>query len=91
VEVGASVRGSLALERMARAWALVNGRSYVVVEDVERLLGPVVGHRLVLAADALLSVDRDERDIVDDVLAACLEKIPPPEPEWEPEAGPPQG
>jgi MoxR-like ATPase len=91
VEVGASVRGSLALERMARAWALVNGRSYVVVEDVERLLGPVVGHRLVLAADALLSVDRDEQDIVDDVLAACLEKIPPPEPDWEPEAGSPQG
>jgi MoxR-like ATPase len=93
VEVGASVRGSLALDRMARAWALVNGRSYVVVEDVERLLGPVVGHRLVLSADALLSVDRDERDIVDDVLAACLERIPPPEPDWEPEpeAGPSQG
>ena len=29
VEVGASVRGSLALERAARAWALVHGRSFV--------------------------------------------------------------
>jgi MoxR-like ATPase len=86
VEVGASVRGSLALERMARAWALASGRSYVVVEDVERLLRPVVGHRLVLAADALLSVDRDEREIADDVLGACLEQMPPPEPGWEAEA-----
>jgi len=88
VEVGASVRGSLALERMARAWALVDGRSYVVVEDVERLLRPVIGHRLVLGADALLS-DRDERELVDDVIAACLEKVPPPEPDWEPGAGAP--
>ena len=89
VELGASVRGSLALERLARAWALASGRSYVVVDDVERLLRPVVGHRLVLSADALLSVDRDEREIVGDVLAACLEQMPPPEPGWEAGAGPP--
>jgi MoxR-like ATPase len=89
VEVGASVRGSLALERMARAWALVSGRGYVVVEDVEQLVGPVVGHRLVLAADALLSVDRDERDIVDGILAACLEQVPPPAPSWDTDSRPP--
>src|SRR5438445_1848705 len=34
VAVGASVRGSLALERTARAWALVEGRDHVVPEDV---------------------------------------------------------
>jgi MoxR-like ATPase len=89
VEVGASVRGSLALERMARAWALASGRSYVVVEDVERLLRPVVGHRLVLSADALLSVDHDEREIAGEVLAACVEQFPAPEPAWDAEAGPP--
>ena len=38
VEVGASVRGSLALERVARAWALVNGREFVVADDIERAL-----------------------------------------------------
>ena len=37
VSIGASVRGSLALERAVRAWALLHGRSYVVPEDVERL------------------------------------------------------
>ena len=40
VVIGASVRGSLALERAARAWALFDGRGYVVPEDIERLLVP---------------------------------------------------
>ena len=86
VEVGASVRGSLALERMARAWALANGRTYVVVEDVERLLRPVVGHRLVLSADALLTDDRDENELVDEIVATCLERMPAPQPEWDADA-----
>ena len=41
--VGASVRGSLALERAARGWALLHGREYVVPGDVERLLVAVLG------------------------------------------------
>jgi MoxR-like ATPase len=47
VAIGASVRGSLALERAARAWALLNGRDYVTPVDVERLFLPVVMHRIV--------------------------------------------
>jgi MoxR-like ATPase len=47
VAVGSSVRGSLALERAARAWALLDGRGYVVPGDVERLLEPVLLHRIV--------------------------------------------
>jgi MoxR-like ATPase len=47
VAIGASVRGSLALERAARAWALLNGREYVTPVDVERLFLPVVMHRIV--------------------------------------------
>jgi MoxR-like ATPase len=43
---GSSVRGSLALERAARAWALLNGRGYVRPEDVERLFAPVLVHRV---------------------------------------------
>ncbi len=45
--VGASVRGSLALERAVRGWALVHGRGYVVPTDVELLFLPVLGHRVV--------------------------------------------
>jgi MoxR-like ATPase len=47
VALGASVRASLALERMARAWALLDGRDYVTPEDVEMLFLPVIGHRVV--------------------------------------------
>ena len=47
VVIGSSVRGSLALERAARAWALLDGRSYVVPEDIERLFAPVLIHRVV--------------------------------------------
>jgi MoxR-like ATPase len=47
VAIGASVRGSLALERAARAWALMNGRSFVTPVDVERLFLSIVMHRIV--------------------------------------------
>jgi MoxR-like ATPase len=47
VAIGASVRGSLALERACRAWALLDGRDYVTPVDVERLFLPVVMHRIV--------------------------------------------
>jgi len=83
VEVGASVRGSLALERMARAWAYVEGRGFVVPEDIEGLFGSVVGHRLILSADALMSAGRSDSDLLEGILAACLERVPRPEPDWE--------
>jgi MoxR-like ATPase len=88
VEIGASVRGSLALERMARARALVEGRDFVVADDIEALFAPVVGHRLVLSADALMSGETSDSDLVADILADCLERAPRPEPNWEAEAGP---
>ena len=47
IAIGASVRGSLALERAARAWALLDGRDYVTPVDVERLFLPVLMHRIV--------------------------------------------
>jgi MoxR-like ATPase len=47
VVIGSSVRGSLALERAARAWALLDDRSYVLPQDVERLFVPVLAHRVV--------------------------------------------
>ena len=43
ISIGASVRGSLALERASRAWALLDGRSYTTPEDVERMFAPVLG------------------------------------------------
>jgi MoxR-like ATPase len=82
VELGASVRGSLALERAARAWALSHGREYVVPEDVERLFPPVILHRLLLAEDVIFE-DLPEAEIAERVWGACLQKAPRPEPEWD--------
>jgi MoxR-like ATPase len=42
----ASVRGTLALERAARAYALLEGRDHVEPQDVERLFTPVIAHRV---------------------------------------------
>jgi MoxR-like ATPase len=50
VELGASVRGSIALERAVRAWALLDGRDYVVPGDVEELLVPILAHRVLFSA-----------------------------------------
>ncbi|WP_255572609.1 AAA family ATPase [Leucobacter tenebrionis] len=52
VRLGASVRGALSLVRMASAWALVAGRSFVTPDDVRELAIPVLAHRLVLEPEA---------------------------------------
>ncbi|TPW77005.1 MoxR family ATPase [Schumannella sp. 10F1B-5-1] len=52
VRLGASVRGALALARMAATWAVAHGRSYVTPDDVRDLALPVLSHRLVLQPDA---------------------------------------
>lgn len=49
--LGLSPRGSLALLGAARAWALLDGRDYVIPEDVQVVLPAVAGHRLRDQAD----------------------------------------
>jgi len=46
--VGASPRASLALARASRVYAALDGRDYVVPDDVKRLAAPVLAHRVVL-------------------------------------------
>jgi MoxR-like ATPase len=48
VSLGASTRGGLGLYRAAQAWALLQGRLYVVPDDIKRLAVPVLAHRLLL-------------------------------------------
>jgi MoxR-like ATPase len=86
LDVGASVRASLALERAVRAWALLDGRPYVVPADVERLFEPVVGHRLVLSADFVVDAEDLDRAALGRVVwDACLARAPRPEPGWDDE------
>ncbi len=49
--VGASPRGSLALLKLARAQATLEGRSYVVPDDVKTFIQPALSHRMVLKPD----------------------------------------
>jgi len=67
--VGASVRGSLTLDRLARAWALLAGRHYAVPDDVEFLFPYVIDHRLILRPSLNGSAN---------VWQSCLERAPRP-------------
>ena len=83
VAVGASVRGSLTLERTARAWALLHGRNYVVPADVERLFLPVLGHRLLLTVSYLAETRGLSRDqALESIRERCLELAPAPDWKW---------
>jgi MoxR-like ATPase len=79
VDLGASVRGSLALERAARAWALSDGRTHVEPEDIEQLFLPVVGHRIMFSL-AFLSETRGqpERETLEHFRQLCFEQAPRP-------------
>jgi MoxR-like ATPase len=77
--VGASVRGSLALERAARGWALLHGREYVVPGDVERLLVAVLGHRVVLTPAKLAEArQHGMASVMERFAEECLALAPPP-------------
>ena len=52
IYVGASPRASIALLNTSKAYALINGRNFVIPEDVKELALPVLTHRLILTADA---------------------------------------
>jgi MoxR-like ATPase len=80
VAIGASVRGSLALERAARGWALLNERSFVVPEDVELLFNPVLMHRIVFRPAFLAEARRNGWPAAAAAFRdACLAAAPKPE------------
>ncbi len=51
LKYGVSPRGGLALVRMSKAWALLQGRDFVIPEDVQAVVMAVFHHRLIHAAD----------------------------------------
>jgi MoxR-like ATPase len=86
VEIGASLRGTLALDKTARAWALLHGRDFVTSEDLEQLFLPVLGHRLILTPSYLAETRMQSRDeALGQIRDRCLELAPRPEPDWEEE------
>ena len=53
--LGVSVRGSLAMIRIAKVWAAAQGRHFVIPDDIKPLAAPVWTHRLVLDPEAEFS------------------------------------
>lgn len=55
LNLGASPRASLHLLRAAKAYAAINGRNYVLPDDVQAISRPVLAHRLLPSAEAAMS------------------------------------
>jgi len=75
VRVGVSPRGVIALTRAAAAYALTEGRGFVLPEDFKALLEPVFAHRILLTPDAQL---RGVTPV--EVLRDAVEAVPVPLP-----------
>src|SRR3990170_1256710 len=81
LDLGASVRGTLALERAVRAWALVAGRDYVEPADAEALFLPVVGHRVLFTPAGAVAARGDGlAAALAELRRRCLELAPQPAP-----------
>ena len=74
VSLGASPRASVALMRAARAAAVIEGRDYVVPDDVKSRVASVLRHRITLAPE--LEV---EGRTPDDVLTTIVSRVPAPQ------------
>jgi MoxR-like ATPase len=68
LRLGASPRASLHLLRASRAWAALDGRDYVIPDDVQRLARPVLAHRLLPTAEAIVERHQPEQ-VVDRIVA----------------------
>src|SRR5262249_57211936 len=79
VQVGASPRGSLAVLKLARARAALEGRDFVVPDDVKEVAAPALAHRLTLRPELWVQQVRAE-----DVVEGRLGTVPaaPGEADW---------
>lgn len=73
IYLGASPRGALALYRTGQARAAVNGRDYVIPDDIKALAGNTLGHRMIISPSARIK-NVDSLAIVQEL----LESIPVP-------------
>jgi MoxR-like ATPase len=83
VQVGASPRGSLALLKLSRCRAALDGRDYVTPDDVKAVAVPALAHRLSLRPELWVQRLRS-----DDIVREILDRVPTPTAEPEPEPEP---
>ncbi len=73
ISLGASPRATLALSRSSQALAYMNGRDFVIPDDIRKMVIPVLAHRLVLSSEAKLNKQTPEK-----LLKVILSKIKQP-------------
>jgi MoxR-like ATPase len=73
VAVGASPRGSLAFLKMARAYAAIQGRDYILPDDIKHFAVPILSHRLILQPENWMI-----QHVAEDVITDVFSKIPVP-------------
>jgi MoxR-like ATPase len=73
LRLGASPRAALHLLRASRAFAALEDRNFVIPDDVQALAGPVLAHRLLPTAEAVVGREQPEQ-----VLAKIIERVPLP-------------
>lgn len=75
VELGVSPRGTLALTRMARAWAYLQGRPYVMPDDVSLVAQDVMTHRIMLGTKARVG-HHTVAEIIEEILRTTIKPSP---------------
>jgi len=73
LRLGASPRAALHLFRASKAWAALDGRDFVIPDDVQALAIPVLAHRLLPTSEALVG-----RQLPEQVLTRIVERLPLP-------------
>ena len=73
IALGVSPRGALAVCRMAKAYAYLHGRDFVIPEDVAAIFTDVCAHRLVLSTKARMMEEKPEN-----LIRALLETVKMP-------------
>jgi len=73
VAVGSSPRGSLAFLKMARAQAAIEGRDFILPDDIKRYAVPVLSHRLILQPELWMA-----HHVSEDVIADVFDRVSVP-------------
>jgi MoxR-like ATPase len=66
ITVGVSPRGSLALLKLTRAWAAIQGRTYVVPDDIKQFTQPALAHRIILDP-SLWDTKKSENSMISEI------------------------
>ena len=73
VVLGASPRAALSLLMVAKGFAIISGRSYVLPDDIKKAAVPVLNHRLILTNSEMLKKDSARR-----IITEILSRVPVP-------------